>query len=169
MMEKKRYCHFCGNRLAEKVSDGRLRLFCRTCDAPIYENPIPATCLIVPEGSEKILLVKRSVEPKSGLWCLPGGFMELGETPETAALRELEEETGLKGKIDRLLGVTTNTSPQYHTVLMIGYLVKDAVGTLQADDDASDLAFFSKHAFPEIAFQSHRRFIRIYFAAYASP
>jgi hypothetical protein len=51
---------------------------------------------------------------------------------------------------------------------MIGYLVKDAVGTPQADDDASDLAFFSKDAFPEIAFDSHKRFIRIYFAAYAS-
>lgn len=99
---------------------------------------------------------------------MPGGFMELGETPEYAALRELQEETGLKGKIDRLLGVTTNTSPQYHTVLMIGYLVKEAVGTLRPDDDASDLAFFSRDAFPEIAFQSHRRFIRIYYAAYAS-
>ena len=55
----------------------------------------------------------------------------------------------------------------FTAVLMIGYLVKDAVGTPQADDDASDLAFFSKDAFPEIAFDSHKRFIRIYFAAYA--
>lgn len=154
--------------MTEKVSDGRLRLFCPSCDQPIYENPIPATCLIVPDSHEKILLVKRSVEPKMGFWCLPGGFMELGETPEKTALRELHEETGLKGKIDHLLGVTTNTSPQYHTVLMISYLVKDAVGTLQADDDASDLAFFSKDAFPEIAFDSHKRFIRIYYAGYAS-
>jgi ADP-ribose pyrophosphatase YjhB (NUDIX family) len=89
--------------------------------------------------------------------------MELGETPEQAALRELEEETGLSGKIAMLLGVTASQSSQYETVLMVGYLVKDYSGTPVAGDDASDAAYFQLDELPEIAFASHARFINQYF------
>ena len=87
MMRKKTFCHYCGTRLTEKICEGSLRLFCEHCDEPIYENPIPATCLVVVDNSDRVLLVKRSVEPKKGFWCLPGGFMELGESPEKAIER----------------------------------------------------------------------------------
>jgi ADP-ribose pyrophosphatase YjhB (NUDIX family) len=120
------------------------------------------------DGKERILLVKRSVEPQRGFWCLPGGFMELGETPEGSALRELNEETGLSGKVEMLLGVTSSHSELYDTVLMVGYLVKSYNGTLKAGDDASDAAYFYPDQLPEIAFKSHQRFIRIYYAAYTS-
>ena len=115
-----------------------------------------------------MLLVKRSVEPKKGFWCLPGGFMELGETPEKAALRELKEETGLSGQINMLLGVSSNPSAQYHTVLMIGFLVKSYTGNLVAGDDADDAASFYYDELPEIAFESHSKFIRQYYAAYST-
>ena len=88
--------------------------------------------------------------------------MELGETPEQAALRELREETGLCGQIERLLGVSANPSDQYDTVLMVGYLVKRSAGRVQAGDDASAAAYFRFHQLPEIAFESHRRFIASY-------
>ena len=71
---------------------GRPRLFCESCRTTIYENPVPATCLVTIDARERLLLVKRSVDPKKGWWCLPGGFMELRETPEEAGLRELAEE-----------------------------------------------------------------------------
>ena len=167
-MRKKTYCHFCGKQLTEKLLEGNVRLFCERCSVPIYENPIPATCLVVINSMEKVLLVKRSAEPKKGFWCLPGGFIELGETPEEAALRELKEETGLSGRIDMLLGATSNHSLQYDTVLMVGYLVESYSGALKAGDDASDAAYFYPDELPEIAFKSHMRFIRIYYAAYAS-
>jgi ADP-ribose pyrophosphatase YjhB (NUDIX family) len=92
--------------------------------------------------------------------------MELGETPEQAALRELEEETGLSGKIDMLLGVTANQSSQYETVLMVGYLVKDYSGAPIAGDDASDAAYFHIDELPEIAFESHKKFIRASFKTF---
>ena len=166
-MQKKTYCHYCGTALTERSCEGAIRLYCKQCKIPIYENPVPATCIVVVDSKERILLVKRSVEPRKGFWCLPGGFMELGETPERAALRELNEETGLSGKIEMLLGVTSNQSDLYDTVLMIGYLVKNYTGTLKAGDDASDAACFHPDQLPEIAFKSHSRFIRIYYAAYA--
>ena len=166
MMRKKTFCPYCGTRLTEKICEGSPRLFCEHCDEPIYENPIPASCLVVVDNMNRVLLVKRSVEPKKGFWCLPGGFMELGESPEKAALRELEEETGLSGRIEMLLGVSSNPSAQYHTVLMVGYLIRQYTGTLIAGDDADDAAYFHYDELPEIAFESHERFIRMYYASF---
>jgi ADP-ribose pyrophosphatase YjhB (NUDIX family) len=124
--------------------------------------------LVVVDTKDRVLLVKRSVAPKKGFWCLPGGFMELGETPEQAAIRELKEETGLAGRIDMLLGVSSNPSALYHTVLMVGYLVKSYSGNLIAGDDANDAARFHYNELPEIAFESHASFIRMYYAAYSA-
>ena len=78
-------------------------------------------------------------------------------------MRELEEETGLSGEIDRLLGVTSNYSDRYVSVLMVGYLVKNCSGDLKPGDDASDAAYFDAGKLPEIAFSSHVWFIRNYF------
>ncbi len=164
-MQKKRFCHFCGRPLTEKQVDGRHRLFCGQCGIPIYENPVPATCLVTVGKTNRLLLVRRSVEPKKGFWCLPGGFMELGETPEAAALRELREETGLEGEIDRLLGVAATNSAQYDTVLMVGFLVTSFRGTLTAGDDAEAVGWFDAGDLPEIAFASHRQFINQYYLA----
>jgi len=124
--------------------------------------------MVVVDNKDRVLLVKRSVAPKKGFWCLPGGFVELGETPEKAALRELKEETGLAGSIDMLLGVSANPSALYHTVLIVGYLVKSYFGNLIAGDDANDAAYFHYNELPEIAFESHASFIRMYYAAYSA-
>lgn len=168
-MRPKTHCHYCGNKLVEKHMEGRRRLFCPTCDLAIYENPIPATCLVTIDDRQHLLLVKRSVDPKKGFWCLPGGFMELSETPEQGALRELHEETGLIGKIDMLLGVATHPSDNYGTIFMTGFLVKVFEGNIIAGDDADDVQWFDYKNLPEIAFTSHKNFIKIYYTAYADP
>jgi len=165
-MNKKKHCHFCGGPLTDKYVEGRTRKYCPGCREPIYENPVPATCIVVTDVSGGIWLVKRNVDPKKGFWCLPGGFMELDETPEQAALRELQEETGLLGKIDMLMGITINPSHNYGSVLMAGYLVREFSGEPFAGDDASDIACYGLDRLPEIAFDSHRHFIRIYQSAY---
>jgi 8-oxo-dGTP diphosphatase len=159
----KTYCPHCGGKLIQKKWAGQRRLFCETCASAIYENPVPAACLVVVDSRNRLALVKRNVAPKKGHWCLPGGFMELGEGPEEAALRELAEETGLAGKIDRLLGVMSTPNAQYHTVLMIAYLVRDFEGRLVPGDDASAAAWFSYGELPEIAFTSHSHFIMTYY------
>lgn len=166
-MRKKTNCPFCGGPLKDKFVEGAMRLFCDQCREPVYENPVPATCTVVVRKNGDLLLVKRSVEPKKGYWCLPGGFIELGESPEQGALRELKEETGLTGKISMLLGVTSNNNAQYHTVLMVGYLVKEFEGEPIAGDDALEVAYFKPGDLPEIAFDSHKKFIRIYLSAYS--
>jgi 8-oxo-dGTP diphosphatase len=162
-MEAKTHCHFCGEALTRRLIEGRDRLYCRSCARPIYENPIPATCMVVVNAADQVLLVKRSVAPKKGEWCLPGGFIELGEPPEAGALRELTEETGLQGTIDTLLGVRTTPSMQYGSVLMVGYLITETRGQPVAGDDASQVRWFSiDDDMPPIAFDSHQRFLDQY-------
>lgn len=166
-MQEKKFCHFCASPLVEKFFEGRLRKFCPDCEQPLYENPVPASCVVLVDENERVLLTKRSVEPKIGLWCLPGGFMELDETPEDAALRELMEETGVTGQIEHLLGVMSGPNALYGTVLITGYLIKQFSGTPVANDDVSEVGFFDFNELPEIAFESHTLFIRNYYSAYS--
>ncbi len=165
-MQDKAYCSYCGNPSIRKHIEGRQRRHCEACSRTLYQNPVPASALVVVDARENLLLVKRNVEPKKGMWCLPGGFMEIGEQPEECALRELQEETSLAGKIDDLLGVTSSPNSDYGTVLLMGYLIKEYTGDPAAGDDAQDVGFFPPDALPEIAFDSHRRFVRIYYAGY---
>ena len=88
------YCPFCGDELDEKFEEGRDRLYCGSCDRFIWRNAEPVAAVVV-EKEGKVLLVKRGIEPAKGEWSLPAGFLELEETPDEAAVRELEEETGL--------------------------------------------------------------------------
>ena len=87
--------------------------------------------------------------------------MELGETPEESAIRELEEETGLKGRIDTLVGVISHNSSYYGSVVIISYRVMHYFGWLKPGHDASEAAFFHLRDLPEIAFETHKRFIQM--------
>jgi len=167
-MEKeiKQYCHFCAFPLENRHVQGRMRLYCSRCQAPIYENPVPAACVVLVDDHQRLLLVKRRVAPKQGMWCLPGGFVECGETPERAAIRELQEETGLMGRINTLIGLTTSPGTLYPSILLIGYLVTCFSGSAMAGDDASEVNFFDNDNLPDIAFESHRSFIRLCYSIF---
>lgn len=161
-MRRKIFCPYCGSRLTRRFAEGRDRLFCDPCGGPLYENPVPAACSVVVDAAGRLLMVRRGVEPKAGRWCLPGGFMELGETPEECALRELREETGLSARIRRLIGVAANNSRMYDTVLLVCYLIDDFEGVPAPGDDAVETAFFPPDRMPTAAFEAHRHFIRTY-------
>lgn len=143
-----------------------LRKCCDACREVLYENPVPAVCAVVADLGDRILLVRRRMPPKEGFWCLPGGFMELDESPEDAALRELREETGVKGRIVSLLGLRTTPSRIYRSVLLAGYLVLPEGGEAAPGSDAIEVGWFTEEGLPDIAFESHRRFIRQYSTAY---
>ena len=89
------YCSNCGARVIEKVptGDDRPRYVCETCETVHYQNPkIVAGC--IPEWNGRLLLCRRAIEPRYGLWTLPAGFLENGETTAAGARRETLEETG---------------------------------------------------------------------------
>jgi len=146
-------------KLGQRPIEGVKRLFCSECGWVNYENPLPSSAAFVRNDNREILLVKRGVEPGKGEWALPSGFIEVDETPARACVRELKEETGLDGRIQRLLGVYSQKSTMYKNVIIIAYLVK-AGGLLIPGSDSVSAEYFSLDTLPPIAFPSHREIIK---------
>jgi len=86
--------------------------------------------------------------------------MEIEETPTQAALRELAEETGLKGKYKKLIGVYSNKSEIHGYLVTIIYEVEILGGNLCAGDDAEEAEFFTIGQIPSLAFRSHREALK---------
>ncbi len=98
-----KFCSNCGAALSMRIPDGDTlpRHICDTCETIHYQNPkIVAGC--IPIWDDKILLCRRAIEPRYGLWTVPAGFMEKGETTLQAAIRETQEEAGAKVEIQGL-------------------------------------------------------------------
>lgn len=89
------YCTECGTRLETVEREDRERNYCGECNSIVYRNPKPVAWLLVEHSGEN-LMVKRDHEPDRGKWDIPGGFVELEESFEEAARRELREETGVR-------------------------------------------------------------------------
>ena len=89
------HCRSCGTKVAYRIptDDNRERAVCLACGEIHYENPINVVGT-VPVWGEQVLLCRRAIEPRYGLWTLPAGFLELGESTEQGALRETDEEAG---------------------------------------------------------------------------
>lgn len=151
-----KFCPYCGYKLVREMLEGRKRLYCSKCGKIYYENPTPVVAIIARDYEGKILLIKRKIEPCKGEWALPSGFMEIEESPTEAALRELAEETGLKGKSKKLIGVYPNNSEVHGYLVAIIYEVEILGGKLCAGDDAEEAEFFAVNQIPPLAFQSHR-------------
>ncbi len=154
-----KFCPFCKAKLKRKKIIQRYRLYCKRCKWICYENPLPAVASIIIKD-KKVLLIKRKNSPQKGKWALPSGFVEIDETPEDSCLRELKEETGLKGSIERLIGVFRQRGTVYKAVLVIGYLVK-AKGKLKPGDDAEEIRLFNIDELPKVPFDSHRKLIKM--------
>lgn len=92
-----KHCKACGGEAPYSIppDDNRERAICKVCGTIHYENPLNVVGT-VPVWNDKVLLCKRNIEPRYGLWTLPAGFMELGETTSEGALRETEEEAGAR-------------------------------------------------------------------------
>ena len=100
-------------------------------------------CVVFDE-SDRLLLIRRAYEPYMDRYALPGGFVDVGETVEAAALRELKEETGIGGRVERLIGIYSDPArdPRAHNV-SAAFLVSPIDLTPKAGDDAAAAAFVS--------------------------
>ncbi|MGV8059586.1 MAG: NUDIX hydrolase [Smithellaceae bacterium] len=161
MKKKRQFCLYCSDGLIKKLEDNVLRDFCPSCKSFFYDNPLPVVSSIL-DSSRNILLVKRDRRPFKGHWCLPTGFAEAGESIEDAALRELEEETGIKGKIIRLLDVDSYKSRFYGDLLFLTFVVEQTGGKLAAGDDSIKAQFRPVENIPLLAFRPNRRALNAY-------
>ena len=157
------FCSNCGDKNEYGKIDGGIRYYCSNCNSIHYENPKPTSTLIC-VSKERLLLVKRAVEPGKGLWGLPGGFIELNETPDQAAIRELKEETNLNGSIICQLGYTCHFNTMHGDVILMAFLMEiNDYSQMRADDDADDVKLFPFKKLPPLAFNSHEKILQMYF------
>ncbi len=98
-----KHCKTCGSptRYAIPADDNRERATCNGCGTVHYENPLNVVGTL-PIWNDRVLLCRRAIEPRRGLWTLPAGFMEMGETTEQGALRETQEEAGARVDLEGL-------------------------------------------------------------------
>ena len=123
-----------------------------------YEYPRPAVtadCVVITRDSEpKVLLIQRGNEPFKGQWAFPGGFMNMDETTEQCAIRELEEETGLKVTDIQQIGAYSKVDrdPRGRTVTVAYLAIIDKAEVVQGLDDAAKAQWFSLSSLPKLAF-----------------
>lgn len=156
------YCPYCKEKLASNVIDGCKRTLCPVCETVFYVNPFPVVSTLLVNANREILLILRNNQPHKNKWCLPMGFAEVDENIQEAALRELEEETGVRGRIVRLLDAETEDDSFYGNMLVLCYEVEQVGGEIKAGDDAKDARFFPITDFPELAFESNEKVIQKY-------
>lgn len=121
------------------------------------ETPKLTVDIVLPK-EDGVVLIRRRNEPFKGQWCLPGGFVDVGESVEAAAVREMKEETGLDVEVGRLVGVYSDPErdPRGHSVT-VAFLARETSGALQGDDDAEEAAVLAPESV-ELGFD-HARII----------
>ena len=149
-----RYCPRCGSPLVH----GEGRVEC-ACGFVHYANSAPTASAFVLDHAGRVLLARRAYEPDSGLWDVPGGFLEEGEDPLAGLHRELLEETGLTIEPGEFVGVFTDVygdGPGATAVLNLVWEASAVAGEPAPADDVSELRWFPRDGLPrdeELAFR----------------
>ena len=123
-----------------------------------YKYPRPAVtadCVVITKEAEpKVLLIQRGADPYKGCWAFPGGFMNMDETTEQCAIRELEEETGLKVTTVQQIGAYSKVDrdPRGRTITVAYLAIIDKPAQVTGQDDAAKADWFPLSALPKLAF-----------------
>lgn len=158
-----RHCRACGAAVNYIVpaGDNRERAVCPVCGTVHYENPNNVVGTL-PYWGEQVLLCRRAIEPRYGLWTLPAGFLELGETTAQGALRETDEEAGAQVELGALFSVLN--------VVRVGqlhlfYLARMLDTTLNPGAETIEARLFDEADVPweQVAFRTVRETLRFYF------
>ena len=164
-----RFCPLCGGPLESRLlkNSDPPRLVCGACGFVFYLDPKLAVGTIISDELNRVVLVKRAIEPGYGKWVFPGGYVDRGEEVHVAAVREAREETGLDVRIDRLINIYSYTG---RTPVIVVYSATIMGGFLGCDDEGLEARFFEPDAIPwdELAFHSTSEALRE-FLAIATP
>lgn len=159
-----KFCSTCGSgKLVMRIPDGDNvdRIVCGDCETIHYQNPrVVVGCL--PEWEDKVLLCKRAIEPRYGLWTLPAGFLENGETVEQGAMRETLEEANATVELGELY--TMISLIHVHQIYMM-YRAKLTSLDFGPGTESLEVRLFSEDEIPweSLAFRTIARTLRLYF------
>lgn len=157
------YCSHCGASVTHRVpvGDNLPRHVCDQCGRVHYQNPkIVAGCVV--ECGSRLLLCRRAIEPRRGLWTIPAGFMENGETATQAAIRETLEEACARVEAVSLYGVYN--IPHINQVYLM-FRARLATADFAPGPESLDVTLFAEHEIPwdELAFAVVARMLRRYY------
>lgn len=158
------HCRVCGAATVYRVplGDNRERATCTACGEIHYENPINVVGTL-PVWEGRVLLCRRAIEPRYGLWTLPAGFLELGETTAQGALRETVEEAGANVELEGLYTVIDVVrAGQVH----VFYRARMLDTTLAPGPETIEARLFAEPELPwaDLAFRTVRRTLEHYIA-----
>ena len=158
-----KYCNQCGSKGAYRILEGdyRPRLKCDNCQIIHYHNPkLVVGC--IPVWEDRLLMCRRAIEPRSGKWNHPAGFLEIGETVEEGAIRETYEEAG--AKIENLKPYALYNLSFIGQVYLI-FLSRLVDLNFQAGYESLEVRLLKKHeiAWEELAFPVILKVLQLYF------
>ena len=159
-----KFCSSCGDdRIEFRIPEGDNlpRFVCAACGTIHYQNPkVVVGCL--PEWEEKVLLCRRAIEPRHGLWTLPAGFLENGETVAAGAIRETHEEAGARVAIGELY--TMISLPHISQIYMM-FRARLLDLDFAPGPESLEVRLFHEDEIPweELAFRTIGRTLRTYF------
>jgi 8-oxo-dGTP diphosphatase len=142
------FCPNCGSPYpASLLPDEEGARKCPACGSAHYiQLKVGAATIVEQDG--RILLLKRTDDPFKGAWGLPAGYVRWNEPPETAAVRETEEECGLVVKIDALMGVYFFDDDPRGNGILVAYRCHPVSGSPRPTPEASDVGYFSPDSLP---------------------
>ena len=159
-----RFCPVCGGPLESRSlrNGDPARLVCAACGFVFYLDPKLAVGTIITDDENRVVLVKRAIEPGYGKWVFPGGYVDRGEEVQAAAVREAREETGLDVRLDRLLNIYSYAG---RVPVIVVYAATIIGGSLGCDDEGLEAKFFELETIPweELAFRSTREALQEFF------
>jgi 8-oxo-dGTP diphosphatase len=162
-----RFCPVCGAPLEPRVlkASEPKRLVCTSpaCGFVFYLDPKIAVGTVIRMPDQKIVLVRRAIEPGYGKWVFPGGYVDRGEEITLAAIREAREESGLDVRLDHLINIYSYAG---RAPIVVVYAATSVGGALAVDDEGLEAQAFAPALIPwdELAFRSTREALRDYLA-----
>jgi 8-oxo-dGTP diphosphatase len=165
-----RFCPRCGAGLEPRVvkAGEPERLVCTRCAFVFYLDPKVAVGTIVRTGGDRLVLVRRAIEPGYGKWVFPGGYVDRGEPLPVAAIREAREECGLDVRLEGLVNIYSYAG---RAPVIVVYAATAVGGSLAIDDECLEAAEVSAAAIPwdDLAFRSTTEGLRDYLAGLLHP
>ena len=141
-----KFCSQCGSTLSTGIESGRERPICPRCGFVVYRNPVPVALVLI-TAEDGLLLVHRRHAPLANYWAPPAGYIEIDESLEEGAAREVKEETGLEVAIDRLLHVYSRANAG---VILVTFAAHVCGGKMAgAEAEVLDLRFFRPQELPD--------------------
>lgn len=166
-----RFCPLCASPL-RPVPDGHDagRPGCPRGHFVHYDNPAVTAYAFVRDEQGRYLVLERAQEPFFAQWDLPGGFVESGETPGDAIVRELREETGLEVEVERILGAfASRYGDDGRWTVDVGFECRVTGGSFRLDAEKSDAAWLALDELPRLAFHGERAGLEALRASPARP